>query len=238
MRLFVRPVPIRLIRHDDQPCFMQEGHGGKPVEDWPIYSFFSRYLNGEREAATRAFHDWYLVQYERYWNAPKSLGGMRGGSLSRLLKAMHAEHGLSFDGDPSKAEQQVLEGAVLRLVRRRFDLADDIRTNGYDEAAGIPVEGVRRLDKVFLTGGHHRVAILRALGRTSVPAVVIYPNVLILRAVRRARRLRLKPGRLFRVWASAAGVPPRPRAGHDVPDPEAWRGPDRDRASYHPDQAN
>ena len=36
---FTRDVPLDLIRHNDVPVYKREGHGGKPIAAWPIYTF-------------------------------------------------------------------------------------------------------------------------------------------------------------------------------------------------------
>jgi hypothetical protein len=176
MSLFIRPVAIDVIRHDDKPCFLGEGHGGKPVEYWPVFRFFSLYLSGSREAGFDGFCEWYKEQYSRYWNTPKEYGGVRGGSMFRLIRSMHEKNGLSFDGDPVTASPEIFDEAVRERVRQRFELADAIRTHGYQTSAGSTAYGVRKNGAVMLIGGHHRAAILRALEHTSIPAVAVYPN--------------------------------------------------------------
>jgi len=50
------------------------------------------------------------------------------------------------------------------------DLADDIKTNGYDLDSGPPIEGYTMPDgKIIIIDGHHRLAALEKLGETNIP---------------------------------------------------------------------
>jgi ParB-like chromosome segregation protein Spo0J len=52
------------------------------------------------------------------------------------------------------------------------DLANSIRTNGYDLGKAIPV--ARMPDgRLVQLGGHHRAAAMRQLGETTIPARVV-----------------------------------------------------------------
>jgi hypothetical protein len=60
------------------------------------------------------------------------------------------------------------------------DLANSIRTNGYDLGEAIPV--ARMPDgRLFQLGGHHRAAALGLLGETTIPARIVEWSSLSLR---------------------------------------------------------
>ena len=157
----MRSWDIASVRHDPGPPYNLEGYGGLPVDEWPIYRFFHRYVQGRPEQAVQDFADWYEVQYGRYGDIPKSRGGLKGGSLDRLI-LRNASEGISAQ-----------ESFVIR-AQQRFELLMSIRDNGYRPVMKSPVIGLRRVGgrELFILNGHHRVAALAALGMQQVPSLL------------------------------------------------------------------
>lgn len=61
------------------------------------------------------------------------------------------------------------------------DIADKIKANGYDLTQAIPV--ARMPDgRLVIMGGHHRVAAMKQLGETTIPARVVDWNSISSRA--------------------------------------------------------
>ncbi len=176
-------VPIKKLLYDDKLAYVQEGHGGKPVWQWPIFRFFKLYADGKTTEAEKAFAEWYIDQFQKYGQLEKSKGGMKGGSLSRLYDNMlhHSDGQVSF------------QQAVAERVRLRFSLFDKIKSEGYLANPYKPVIAFKRNDdKLLMHEGHHRVAILAALGYDSIPNVHIFRNkheLFLFRLMNRFRKL-------------------------------------------------
>lgn len=169
-------VPLAALRHDDKKCHLEEGSGAKPVEFWSIYKFFADYADGREEAAVNDFTAWYLRQYERYSRVDKSLGGMRNGSLSRVIaKATAADSTGKNDAQPP-SQSKIIREAVEAFVRERLQLLDSIRDSGFSISGRVKIIGVRRKGLVMIRNGHHRIAVLKALGYSHVPLISVYPN--------------------------------------------------------------
>lgn len=176
--------PMERIRHSEAMCYVQEGHGGRGVETWPIYRFFCEYIKEGPELAKAHFVEWYLDQFIKYRDVPKRLGGMRGGSLARTVNAMmdgndgdNAFCANSSGGNPAAVKNDnTLHEAIAARVMQRFELLESIRNRGYVPAQSDPVLGIESGEYVYLLGGHHRVAALRALGWTYVPSVLVFKS--------------------------------------------------------------
>jgi hypothetical protein len=184
-RRWRRDVPLDAIGHDDRPCYRAEGVAGLPIDRWPIFAFYRAYAAGEREAALERFERWTRAQFDQYALVPKHLGGMSGGSLSRLIEQRHRAQGLPFDGDPRHADPEVVASAVRERVRERLGLLDTIAKDGYRPELAGDVLGIRRREMVLLREGHHRAAILRVLGADCIPAVTVFPHRVVYAMVRR-----------------------------------------------------
>lgn len=168
------------IRHSDRSCYVQEGHGGREIEVWPIYRFFHQYVNGDTEQARVDFADWYLDQFMKYRHVPKRVGGMRGGSLARVVEAEgneasaiagFPEAGADDGGDVANAR---LRKAIALRVEQRFELVESIRQNGYTPNLSDPVPAIKQNQCLYLEGGHHRAAVLKALGWSVFPGVKVF----------------------------------------------------------------
>lgn len=165
---FLRDIPLSKIRHNDLPCYVEEGYGGRPIEEWPMYQFFAEYVHGEKELAREKFEAWYLEQLSQYHHRPKIEGGMYTGSLYTLIEHIS---GVPF----SEATELHKREAIKRRVAERFDLLENIKTQGY--RPGVErIDGIRKDGYVYLLGGHHRVAILSALGKEVLPQMMVFSN--------------------------------------------------------------
>ncbi len=176
-----KKLPLTKLLHDNKEVYAHEGHGGQPVWQWPIFCFFKLYADGKTMEAEKAFAEWYMDQFLKYGQLEKSKGGMKGGSLSKLYDNMlhHSDGQVSF-----------LQ-AVNERVRLRFSLFDKIKSEGYQPNPRKPVIAFKRNDdKLLMHEGHHRVAILAALGYDSIPNVHIFRNKYELFFFRLMNRLR------------------------------------------------
>ncbi|HKQ60352.1 MAG TPA: hypothetical protein VJS92_03645 [Candidatus Polarisedimenticolaceae bacterium] len=160
-------VPFERLRHDDKPVHVAEGYGGRPIEHFPPYRFFRQVLAGDPDGARTGFREWYRQQFGKYAEVPKKRGGMRHGSLDRLVRAVHAREG------SAELRAELVERAIAERVEQRLALFETLRTQGYDRARAERIVGIRRRGAVFLTGGQHRAAALRALELPALPDVVV-----------------------------------------------------------------
>lgn len=146
-----RNVPFSQIRTSTREVDLIEGWGGKDISEWPPYGFLKTYLDGQREAASTSYYNWYMDQLKKYYNVPGSKGGRAG-----------------FFQKYGENHQR-----IKYEVDSRFALLESIRENGFDAHIGDPITGVRNNRLIYLLSGHHRWAILKLLGYTSIPKVRI-----------------------------------------------------------------
>jgi hypothetical protein len=161
-------VSINEILHVDKAVYEKEGYAGKPVFSWPIYDFFKLYHSGQIEKAQQYYAEWYIEQYNRYSGYAKSQGGMKRGTLDRLYNSLKN----SNNGNIS------FESAVQIRVKQRFYLFEKILAEGYIPNHKTPIQVLRINYDQFLiiSGGHHRVAIMAAIGYKEVPMVYVFMN--------------------------------------------------------------
>lgn len=165
---FLQDVPLSRLRHNDLSCYVKEGYGGRPIEDWPMYQFFAEYERGNVEDARKHFEEWYLVQLNRYGDTPKDQGGMYTGSLYTLVETIA---GVPFP----KATELHKREAIQKRVEERFALLQNIKKEGYRPDTER-IDGIQKEGYVYLLGGHHRVAVLHALGISIFPKILVFPN--------------------------------------------------------------
>jgi hypothetical protein len=172
-RRLTRKVFFADLRHDDKQVHRAEGYGGKPIEAFPPFRFYLLRETGHREQAYEQFRAWYHEQFDRYMRTEKSVGGMKNGSLYRLVVAFHERTRVSWS-DPAPAfRRDLVDRAIEQRVEERFQLLDSIKQRGYVRSSVDPVVGVARDDRVYLSSGHHRAAALRAIRSPSVPGVLV-----------------------------------------------------------------
>jgi hypothetical protein len=172
-------VPFDRLRHDDRAIFVKEGYGGRPIEDFPPFTFYRLFADGKPEEAAESFRSWYREQFRKYAREPKRLGGMQGGSLYRLVASECAAEGVPFPADEPALAGAPLERAIERRVSQRLELFVSLRDKGFLSSASTPVLGIRRSGCVYLTGGQHRAAALRVLGHGSFPKVSVFQPSLL-----------------------------------------------------------
>jgi len=170
-QLFLKNVPLSSIRHNDLHCYVTEGFGAKPIEEWPFFSFFESYVSGERETAIQNFKDWYKDQLDKYHNVPKNKGGMLHGSLYSLLEE-------KCDKPFIEVDESCKDKVIYERVLQRFKLLEDIDKFGYKENNTERIDAFKKNGNVYLRGGHHRAAILLALNKKELPNVLVFPNEL------------------------------------------------------------
>ena len=175
---FTRDVPLDLIRHNNLSVHNREGYGGQPITAWPIYGFVKAYADGLEEAAGREFAAWYKDQLSKYQDVPGPLGGMHEGSLYRLIDATHHASGLELCGSLQNAREEIVTRCIEQRVEQRLSLVDEIRRDGYVLQQASRVMAVKSRGRVYLKGGHHRAAILKALGYQAFPRLVVLPRSL------------------------------------------------------------
>jgi len=175
---FVRDVPIEQLRHDDKQAHVAEGYGGRPIELFPPFQFFALHESGRADEARAQFHAWYRRQFDKYSGVGKDAGGMRNGSLYRLVVAEHARLGIELAPGQPAFRTDIVDEAIRARVEQRFEFLRSIKERGYDRSRTDPVIGIARgADTVHLTGGHHRAAALKALGQPVLPGVVVLSPV-------------------------------------------------------------
>jgi len=167
-KLFLKDVPFEKIRHNDLICYQTEGFGGKHIEAWPPFTFFKEYIGGNKEKAKDDFVQWYHSQLKKYHHVPKGDGGMHKGSLYRLVES-DAQRAFKDVGEES------VQKSIVKRVEQRFSLLEKIRDEGYRDGTEL-IKGVKKNGDVYLVGGHHRAAILRALGYEILPNVLVFPS--------------------------------------------------------------
>jgi len=183
-------IPINAVRHDDLQCYVYEGWGGSPIEDWPIYKFYREYLHGNKSDACDRYCSWYSDQLEKYGNTGKKYGGMLKGSLYSLISSRLAEYGLAYNHSSDNKEYDAVVGNAIReRVRQRFELAESIADKGYYSSGSDWIMGIERDGLVYLKNGHHRCAVLKALGVETVNDVRLCRNYLHYRVLTKLRRI-------------------------------------------------
>lgn len=168
-RLSIRPksVNINKIRAIDLKCYTDEGYGGRHISFFPPYTFFKVYLHESESKGILMFVDWYRKMFNRYYNVPKTLGGMRHGSLYKLVEKNHLKKNIILNSDLSNLSDVVYEQSLQERVAQRFELLESIRCKGFIKT-GDAISGISKNGFVYLKSGHHRCATLHLLGYREV----------------------------------------------------------------------
>jgi hypothetical protein len=178
------------IRHNDSLCYVREGFGGRKIEHWPMYSFFCQYVSGNKGEAIANFSQWYRNQFEKYCKVSKRYGGMLNGSLYKLIqKRYRMESGRRFK-NPDDVKPAIIDMAILEKVTERMELVDDIMKNGYMINKNHPVVASLNNNNIIIENGHHRAAILKALGYESIPGILLFKSNAAYRVL----------GKFLRIW--------------------------------------
>jgi hypothetical protein len=185
--LLAKEVSFVELRHDDKPVHRTEGYGGQPIEAFPPFRFYRLHETGQPHEAYEQYRAWYREQFDRYMHTEKAIGGMRNGSLYRLVVALHQRGLVPLSGERPAFRRDLVDRAIRQRVDDRFQLLDSIKQRGYVRSPSDPVVGVARADRVYLSSGHHRAAVLRAIRKPGVPGVLVLSPT----ARRVLRRLRI-----------------------------------------------
>ncbi|MFA4971007.1 MAG: hypothetical protein WC683_00235 [bacterium] len=190
--IFVRIINVSIaqIRHDDLSCYNNEGWGGTSIDRWPIYNFYRNYLLGNKKTAREEYCRWYAEQLQKYGETNKRYGGMFRGSLYTLINSRLADKCLSYDySSGDEKYNEIVRNAICERVMQRFALAECIAKEGYDSSGSDWIMGIERDGLVYLKNGHHRCAVLKALGFEVVNNVCLCRNYLHYRALTLLRRI-------------------------------------------------
>jgi hypothetical protein len=171
-KFLTQKVYLLKIRHNDCKYYLAEGYGGKSLEYWPVTVFYKKFISGNTMQAAIDFTDWYEVQLDKYATKSKSDGGMKNGSLYRLIEK---RTGKNFDNSSKQERRKIIE----ERVTQRFNLLVDIQKNGYCPVKAEQIFAFKRDDLIYLKGGHHRAAALLALGEESIPDILVFPSQLV-----------------------------------------------------------
>jgi hypothetical protein len=160
-----RKVLIDSVRISDLKFYIEEGHGGMHISSFPPYLFFKMYLSGDVYRAISNFVVWYDCQFQKYFNIPKSEGGMKKGSLHKLIIQRHKDNGINLNEDDIiNLSSDIYMQAIKERVQQRFDLLESIKNNGYKKINKDVIFAIKKGDNIYLQGGHHRCAIRHLLG--------------------------------------------------------------------------
>jgi hypothetical protein len=168
-----RDVSFADLRHDDKPVHKAEGYGGQPIDAFPPCRFFRLREAGSADQARDQYHAWYREQFDRYRFMEKAVGGMKNGSLYRLVAKLHEGEGEPLSAERPTFRDDLIDRAIELRVRQRFELLDSIKQQGYQSAGPDRVIGISRGGRVYLSGGHHRAAALLAINEGVMPGVLV-----------------------------------------------------------------
>ena len=98
---FLKSVPIDDIRCVANPIQVEEGWGGKKIDQFPPYQFFALFHAGNEEDAIKEMQNWYFQRMlvEGHIFIPSAEGGMAGGSMHKDIEAQHDVNGVSLEKD-------------------------------------------------------------------------------------------------------------------------------------------
>lgn len=171
-----RDVLIAHLRIDDRESYVSQGFGKMPIQSWPVFRFFTSYVQGSTTQARSDYEAWYREQFSTYATEPKKLGGMKGGSLYRLVEEYHTNANETFDLESEQYASTLVELAIRERVKQRFTLLESIHSQGFaQDNSRDPIIGTYYRHGIILRGGHHRVAALAALGHQRIPLMYVYP---------------------------------------------------------------
>lgn len=151
------------IKAIDYKYYVKEGYGGKHIKYFPPCHFFILFLDGKEKKSIDRFCKWYDYMFLKYFNVSKKVGGMKNGSLYKLIKKNHKKNNIKLKEDLSNIDKIIYNKSIKERVMQRFDLLKSIRDNGYNPGNNF-IEGIFKDKLIYLIEGHHRCASLYALG--------------------------------------------------------------------------
>lgn len=165
----LRTVPISALKCEQRKVAIAEGWGGLTIDRFPPCGFFKMFNEGFEEKAVREMEEWYyerLVE-RRLCDVAKINGGMRDGSLYRILATLHHAKGIELKANLNNANESLIREAIATRVKERFELLNSICLHGYS-CAWDYISTRKEGSYYILINGHHRVAALAVCGHDSV----------------------------------------------------------------------
>lgn len=183
----LRTVPISALKCEQRKVAIEEGWGGQTIDFFPSWGFYKMFNDGFEEKAVLAMQEWYYNRFvdRRLYDVAKTNGGMRDGSLYKLIATPHHDKGIELAGDLSNGDESLVREAIQTQVDRRFELLKSIRLHGYS----CPWDYIitrKEGSHYILIDGHHRVAALDVCGHASV--MITNSNPITLRIAARLGR--------------------------------------------------
>lgn len=166
------PVQIGTMRCQQKPFSAVLGFAGEPIEVFPAYRFFCEYLDNPNSAVVSftRWMRWALIDLEA-WKVPQREGGWANGSLVKLIRHSHQANGIKIS-TLDEAEPNLVNRAIEHRVLAYFDLMESIHTKGFRLYSYPPIACQQEEGVYYICNGHHRLAILRALGLKTAYAQV------------------------------------------------------------------
>ncbi len=186
--IFIKNFLFRFLKSDISlnavRCFvsevsLNEGYGGKPILEFPPYTFMAIYQKGLQEEAKQKYQAWYydLIINKGYFNYPKKRGGFQNGKLFNKIVRLHELEEITINDQLGNLDENLVRKAIDQLVNERFELFDIIEENGYDTEIADTILVTKNRGKYYLEGGgHHRACILKVLGCDSIPECIVMPG--------------------------------------------------------------
>ena len=171
-------ISINKILHNDLLYYEKSGYGRKHIQEWPFYNFIKMWINGDCEYARNQWIAWLVEEFKKYCHFAKSKGGMYQGSVHRNAIKNIDHNKNKFWVEPSLIDDiNITHGATL-LVDERINLINSIINSGYKLELASPIFAVKKKGFYILKGGHHRAAIMYALGHEVLNGVTKYSTIL------------------------------------------------------------
>ena len=174
MNLMRSNILLNKIIHNDLFFYKKSGYGGKKIKQWPFYNFIKMWINGDCEQARNLWIDWLMGEFKKFCIEEKSKGGMYQGSMHLYTLNYIKENKEKYWLDPTLISPVDIKFGATFLVDRRIGLIQSILNNGYVINPSDQIIAVRNNNFYELKGGHHRAAIMHALGKEKLPNIMIY----------------------------------------------------------------
>jgi hypothetical protein len=167
-------IAINELRHNNLKVYNDEGYGGQEIQLFPAYRFLLEYHNGNYYSAEKNFSNWYFESYVKYFNVPKSKGGMMHGSLDSRVREKILK---KIEPTTIIGNRKIIMHEIETLVLNKFNLYKSIKRDGISLIKRDRIRVVDQDKFLILKGGHHRVAICKILGLDYVPVYIEVANV-------------------------------------------------------------
>ena len=144
------------------------GFGGKSIKNFPPYEIFEEYLKNPENARTLFTHFFYdNLLKKNAFDVPKERGGWYNGSLYRETYKLFKANNIIFNKNTILKNKNLVDQAIEHRINHYITVFKSIRKNGFDPLMNpLIVEKYKGL--YYLINGHHRIAMLSALGYKKV----------------------------------------------------------------------